>query len=434
MPYGFTVPPRWGYALTPRCALALLLACRAVPAQAQALPPDTLTFTDALRRAEASSPALRAAGLEADAREALVGQADRLPNPALDLEAENLGAAGEEATQATIALAQTVELGGDRAARRALARAEADLAVADLAVASLGVAAGVRAGYAEAAAAQEAARLAAEAVALADTARAVTAEQVDAGDRSPVDLTRAEVAVAEAAAEAARAEAARRAAFAALAALWRAAPDFGAVAPFDATPTVPPYEDLAALLAASPTLARFAAEAARREAVVQLEHARRVPDPTISAGYRQFFDPGAGALVVGLALPLPLFDRNTGAVAAARARLTAVEAERAAFVVEAQTALAAAYGDLAAAAAEMEVLRQEALPRAEDVAARIDEGYRAGKFTLLDVLDARRTLVALRTRSADALAAYYHAAADVARLLGLADLTRLTPAPSPDLP
>src|SRR5690606_13361923 len=148
----------------------------------------------------------------------------------------------------------------------------------------------------------------------------------------------------------------------------------------------------------------------------RLEEARRLPDVTLSAGYRHFTASGDGAFVGGVSVPLPLFDRNRGAVAAARVRLLAADDERDAALVDARAVLAEAHGALAAAYAEATTLRAEALPRAEDVAARIEEGYREGKFALLDVLDAQRTLAAVRARYADALAAYHAAAAAVDRL------------------
>lgn len=424
MSYGLAVPPKGRHISSPGTFLALLFAFQTAAVGAQPLPPDTLTLVDALARTEAAGPALRAGALEVEAREALFGQAGRLLNPTLELVAENIGAPDEETTLVTFALAQTVELGGDRAARRAVARADIGRATSQFNLTRIRVFAGVRTRFATAVSAQEAVRLASESVELAETARYVTSEQVEAGDRSPVDLTRAQVAVAEAQAKAARADAVQHAAFAALAALWSDVPDFGTVESIDVVLSVPPYEVLAARLAASPILVRFAAETARREAAVRVETARRIPDPTISAGYRRFFNPGAGAFVVGIALPLPVFDRNGGNIAAARARLAMIDAERDAFLIEAQARLAEAHGELAAAVAEAEILRTEALPRAEDVADRIDEGYREGKFELLDLLDARRTLVALRSDYADALAAFRSASTDVARMLGLADLTR----------
>jgi cobalt-zinc-cadmium efflux system outer membrane protein len=100
-------------------------------------------------------------------------------------------------------------------------------------------------------------------------------------------------------------------------------------------------------------------------------------------------------------------------------RLGAVDAERESARLDARAALLEAYGALDAAFAEAEALRTGVLPGAEDVAARIEEGYREGKFALLDVLEAHRTVVGAHARYADALAAYTRAEADVERVTAL---------------
>ncbi|WDT77799.1 MAG: TolC family protein (plasmid) [Candidatus Manganitrophus sp.] len=48
----------------------------------------------------------------------------------------------------------------------------------------------------------------------------------------------------------------------------------------------------------------------------------------------------------------------------------------------------------------------------------MNEGYRLGKFGLLDVLDAQRTLFGSRAQHLRALADYHQAVAEVERLIG----------------
>lgn len=397
--------------------VAGLLAALTGHAVAQSPPPtDTLTFDAARARALDASPRLRAARLNLETRRALARQAGRFPNPTLDAEAENVGSSGPEEAVVTIAVGQLVEFGGDRGARRRVATHEATLAAAEAALGRLDLEALLRTRYAEAAAAQARVRLTRAAVELARTALEATAEQVDAGDRSPVDRTRTEVALAEAHADAAGAEAIQVGAFARLAALWAGAPDFDRVADLPPPEPVPAFDVLAERLTGSAALTVWEVETERRQAAVDVERARRIPDITVAAGYRRFTATGDGAAVLGLAVPIPVLDRNGGAVAAARFRLQAADAEREAAFVEARAALAEAHGTLSAAFAEATAFQTEVLPRAEDVAARIEEGYEAGKFSLLDVLDAQRTLAAARARHARALAAYYTAAAEIERL------------------
>ena len=398
--------------------LTALVGLAAPRSHAQgAPPPDTLTVSDALRLARSASPAVEAARLEADARRALVRQADRRPNPTLSADLENLGARLDEGVPLTVRLAQTFERGGDRAARRALA--ERDVALADVATgaASVDLSAEVRARYATALAAQARAALLRQTLAIADSVVAVVAFEVEVGDRSPVDETRAAVARAEVEAESLQADAALASALARLAALWGGAPAPQAVAVLP--PPLPP-DAVESRIAQTPALARLQAEADRRAAEAALARAEGTPDLTVSAGVRPFFDGDGSArvgLVAGVALPLTVFSRNADAARAARIRQGAVGAQRQAALLDARAAVEAARGRLLAALAAARTYRETVVPGAESVADRVEEGYREGKFDVLDVLDAQRTLALARASLADADAEAQRAAADLDRLL-----------------
>ena len=420
------------------CAgLALGARAQGSPVAPGPAPPDTLTVPEALRLARSANPAVQAARLDADARRALVRQAGRRPNPVLSADLENLGARLDEGVPITARLAQTFARGGDRAARRALAEREADLADVATGTAALDLSAEVRSRYADALAAQTRAALARPTLAIADSVVAVVAFQVEVGDRSPVDETRAAVARAEVEAERLRADAARDAALARLAALWGGTPVPGAVAVLP--PPLPP-DSVEARLARTPALARLRAEADRRAAEVALARAEGTPDLTVSAGLRTFLD-GDGspraALVGGVSLPLPVFSRNADAVEAARIRVSAVDAQRQAALLDARAAVEAARGQLLAALAAARTYRETVVPGAESVAARVEEGYREGKFDVLDVLNAQRTLALARAALADADADAQRAAADLDRTLAPLPDPAETPAPGvvgPDSP
>jgi cobalt-zinc-cadmium efflux system outer membrane protein len=380
---------------------------------------DTLTHEWALRQALASNPRLRAAALEIDARRALTRQADRISNPFLDAEAENVSSNGPEDAITTVLLGQLVEVGGDRLARHRLARIESNRAVLDATIESLFIRGVTRVRFAEASAAQARSRLARTQRALADTILAATREQVLAGDRSPIDQTRAEILLAEARTEVEKADAEQWAAYVRLAAVWAGTPDFEAVAPLPAPEPIPSLDSLLAALPHSASIAVWEIEAERSAAILRLEQARRIPDITLSAGYRRFTVTGDGALVGRLNLPIPLFNRNQGSVEAARFRFLAVEADQAAAVSEMRAVLADLHAAMLSAYTEAESLRLEVIPRASEVTKRIEEGYRAGRFSLLDVLDAQRTLTAASARYQEALARYYTTAADIERLTSL---------------
>ena len=135
------------------------------------------------------------------------------------------------------------------------------------------------------------------------------------------------------------------------------------------------------------------------------------------------------AFLIGGAIALPLFDRNTGAIDEARSRLAkAYEAERAA-QARVSVALAEAFRTLSSAHQEMTALRTQVLPGSRQAFEAISEGYRLGKFGYLEVLDSQRTLIAAGGQYLRALAEYHKAVADVERLIG-APLSDVTAAPA----
>jgi cobalt-zinc-cadmium efflux system outer membrane protein len=138
-----------------------------------------------------------------------------------------------------------------------------------------------------------------------------------------------------------------------------------------------------------------------------------------TVGARQFADaPGADrAWVLGLAMPLPLWDRNEAGIVAARAAVSAAErdAERVArsLVAEREAALA----ELDAATLEVDALTGSGLPAATSAARLAAQGYEAGRLSLIERLDAERALVQSR---ADLVAARLRLRQAEARLTAVA--------------
>jgi cobalt-zinc-cadmium efflux system outer membrane protein len=186
----------------------------------------------------------------------------------------------------------------------------------------------------------------------------------------------------------------------------------------DAIAAIPPAERLLERIAQNPDIARWATEMVQRQAIVEREAAQRIPDPTLRGGFRHGRDTGDNALVMGVAIPLPVFNRNQGGVLEARYRLAKAGEERRAAEAQVRVAMAEAYAALSKALVEATTLKNEVLPGAQRGFDAVSEGYRQGKFGLLDVLDAQRTLFEARGQYLEALAAYHKAVTEVERLIG----------------
>jgi cobalt-zinc-cadmium efflux system outer membrane protein len=260
----------------------------------------------------------------------------------------------------------------------------------------------------------------AELLRLAENVQRTVSARVQAGKVSPIEETRTRVRVSTARFQAQQARNAHAAAKKRLAASWGSiTPLFeGISGALDTTAPVPSLEALAARVQRNPDIARWASEMDARRAQVEVARSNAIPDLTVSGGVRYLNEIQESAFVLGLSLPLPFFDRNQGGILEAHARLTKTELERRAAEVRVSTALSDAYQHLVSAANEVTTLQNEALPAAEEAFQATQEGYRLGKFGVLDVLDAQRTLFETRGRSLEALATYHKTVADLERLTG----------------
>ena len=404
------------------CALAAATAAAQQPATVVPVPDEPsgeLTLEQVLSLATSRSPEIAAAESEVRAREGRLLQARARPNPELSGTTENLGGdvAKTGGVQSTLQVGQRLELGGDRAARTAAAAATRDLGRWDLESRRLDIIARATRAFADLLSAQRRVELADDTVRLAEEVRSTVAARVEAGKVSPIEETRAEVGLATERIERNRAASDLAAARSRLAATWGSttARFASVIGDLDAMPVVPSLDTVAAQVERNPEVARWTAEIAEREAMLRVERARSVPDVTVGGGYRHF-GLGSSAAVVTASIPLPLFDRNRGAQIEARERIAQAQDERRSAIVRLRQLVEETHSSLVRAEAEVRNLREQVVPGAESVYAAVSEGYRLGKFGYMEVLDARRTLGAVRAQLGRAQAELHAASADLQRL------------------
>jgi cobalt-zinc-cadmium efflux system outer membrane protein len=413
-------------------ALAALLAAATASAVAAAadLEPEPsaggghLTMRDALLRALRDSPRLPDSSLELRAREAESLQAGLLPNPALTTEVEDFGGGGSRdgfnASQTTVSLAQLIELGGKRAARVRVADANADLARWDFESIRMDVLSTVAKAFLTTLAAQDKLALTDELRRIADASVVTVARTVESGAVSPVEEGRAKVLLSQVEIE--REQRARDLDLAriALAASWGSStPAFVDVAgELNDVRKPQALEQLWLDVERNPDLARWTSELEQRAATLSLAEAQAVPDVTVSAGGRYYQDEGTAGVVALFSVPLPVFDRNQGAIQAAQTRLDRAKVEQRVAEVSIRSAVAQAYQQLLASYRQVVELRDRTIPQAQTVFRGAQDAYARGLFRYLEVLDAQRTLFQLRATYVDALLAYHTQITDIARLTG----------------
>ena len=387
-------------------------------------PAGRLTLSEAVASALLRNPQLTAFGWEVRAAEVRALRAGLLPNPELALEVEEIGGSGNargfDRAETTLALSQLIELGGKRMRRRGLARTDRDLAGWDYEAMRVEVVATVAAAYTDVLAGQRRTALARETGALAQRVYNTVAARVEAGKVSPIEEVKAHVEAAKARLDLRRIEQALIGARHRLAATWASStPGFVEVlGEFETVTSPPPLDGLVARLSGNPDLARWAAEMSRRQTAVSLARAEAVPDLTVSAGVRHLAEDDDVAAVVGLSLPLFVFDNKRSGVEEAEIGVTQGMQLRQAAEVKVRLALVEAYQRLQMAYVEGQMIRDQVLPSAQVAFEAISEAYRLGKVGALDLLDTQRTLIQTRHQYIDALAANHRAVVAIERLIG----------------
>lgn len=393
-----------------------------VLAMAQVASAQTLTLESALQSAFADNPDLAAAQWEIDIAQGGRQQAGLIPNPVASWDAEDTR---RSTRTTTVKLSQTLELGGKRGARIDVASRAQDAAAQELEQRRNLLRAEVIDGFYGALRAQERLELAQRSMALAERGLVVANGRVTAGKSSPVEATRAQVQVSEIRLERSRAEIGVSDAYRRLAAITGSANisfervEAGAVN----TPALPSATQLLARLESTAELRLAQLQIQQREAGLGLEKAQRIPDLDISIGSQYDASVRERVNLVGVSMPIPLFNRNQGNVLAASRRADQARDLRNATELRLRTETRQALDLWAKANNEVSAFNKVILPAAQSAVDSATRGFEMGKFNFLDVLDAQRTLIAARTQYLAALAQATDAWVRIERIYG--DLARI---------
>lgn len=364
---------------------------------------EVLTHEAAVAQALQRAPQILVAEANLAAAAAAARQSRWPSNPEIEIEAENVLGDGPYAdfdgAETTVFLRQPVTMGGKRGARVDAARARLEQAQAELELAQRGTRRDVTIAYANAVLSDRLAALARARRVDAESLRAASERRLAAGLISELQYSQVVLAGAEAAAALNRAQAdagsARR-----LLARWLGSGDIDGIAgSFDERWFDLPPESLTTAASrlpdSHPQLRARRAALAAAVAQQHLEDRGAIPDPVLSLGARRFADAPAGenrAFVLGVALPLPLWDRNAAERADARRARVVTETDLDAAQRDLADELAQARAAFNAAASELRALTESAAPAARNAAALAQRGFEAGRLSLTERLLAEQAL------------------------------------------
>ena len=174
---------------------------------------------------------------------------------------------------------------------------------------------------------------------------------------------------------------------------------------------------LQAALEARPDLRATALQRERAAASIALVQRQRWPDLALNLGYAQqgtSQDAIAPPTVsVGFSLPLPILYQQGGELARAEADLSAQAALRQKQEAQVVADVRAAFAAFSAARAQVERMDARLLGRARRARDLIEVQYQKGSASLLDLLDAQRTFLAVNGERLALLAGYWNAVASL---------------------
>jgi outer membrane protein, heavy metal efflux system len=400
---------------------------------------DTSTSTPVdratiLAYADEHAPALIVARSRRAVADAVLAEAAPLlpENPQFQFQAGPRLGPGATDLDLSAMLTQQFSISGARGARMQASERFRELTEAEIEEVRWLVRCGVHAAYDAALVARERAQLAAQALTFQETTLGVVKRQIVAGQSSPMSERLAEAEVVQARQQALAAEQGYLAARLALAELsgWPVANPPVLEGTLSAPCDVAPLE---ALLAKArehlPTFRTSDAAVRAAEARAGAEERRAWPEPTVGVQVSRegsvAREPAATIVQGIVSVPLPVWQRNQGAIARARADAEVAAAQKTSGESVLIAQIARNLSEIATAAARVRSYGAGILPRFDENLRLVRRAFELGEVDLLEVSVARERFFRIQLDALGAQADYFAALAALERSVGV-DLCRST--------
>jgi cobalt-zinc-cadmium efflux system outer membrane protein len=386
------------------CVVALV-AASSVQARA-----TTISLDEAVRRAKQENPVVQESASDVELAEGGLLAARTYPhNPELGVSLGPAFGGGETFLDWEVSLGQIIELGGKRSYRVAGAEARRGGAGAKLAWNRWLVEAGVRRAYFLGLVARARVETAKEAEAVAGEIKKAAQERLRLGAATQLEVNVAIADEGKAVRERLEAENRYQASLVDLgAAIGAPANDW--LEPEGAPSTFPELswsEDdfVAGALAFRPDLAASRSERQAAAADLDLAGAEAVPDLSLVISYGQSHEPGlvVDSVLVGVSLPIPLWNRNQGGGQSAQAGLKRAQIAEGAARRDAERDARGAHRMYRKAREAVLAFDKNVVEKLGENLDLARESYLAGKIGLVEFNVLRKGLVEARTAYLDAL-------------------------------
>jgi len=388
-----------------------------------------LRLEDLEQMALSDNPTMAQMQANVQAAEGLARQAGLYPNPTAGYYGDQIRGGSFGGGEEGAFLSQTLVMGGKLGAARRVAQLGAKEAQTNSQAQRLRILGNVRALFYQVLAAQRMVEVRQNLVKLAGDAVQTSHELGNVGQADRPDILQAEV-------EQQQAEVSRRVAQQNLRASWKilatvvGKPDLEVSAvegDLEAIPEMNYEESLAAALSDSPEVKLAQQEVERAEAMLSQARKVPIPDLQVTGILMQSYEalPGSGrpaGLMGGaqIGVELPIFDRNQGNIAAAKAGIENATQELVRVRLDLRRKLANLFRDYDAARSTALQYKTEMLPRAEQAYMLYRGNYQKMAAAYPQVLISQRTLFQLQVEYIQALDSTWQSALQI-RAFGLTD-------------
>lgn len=385
-----------------------------VEAAAQTAP--GLTYSQALELARTRNLGIEAARRIRAVREAAIRTAGQRPNPAVGFEAT------QDAPHQTLTFDLPVELGGRRSRRIDLATEEVSLADAELQTEFRIMRRELREAFYSLVAADERVQLAEDVVDISRRLRDAAQARFEAGAAPRLEVLQADLGVTRAETDLELARSIRVGFQAGLNSVLNFPPQQTTTVSGSLADSVQPMTFEAALaqaLTSNVDLVTLDRQIAVEQRRIDLLKAERTPTPVFSVrglfNNPPEFNAGIGA---GVNVDVPVFARNQGPIAESVATAAQLRAKREDTRRDVENSLYAIVTRLDARRRQVEAYAQRLVPTASNLETLAEESYRAGRTSVLGVLDAQRSLRDLRRDALQAALDLQLSLAELEEILG----------------
>lgn len=354
--------------------------------------PDSATLEELLSLAFANNPAIKELAATTQIAAGYRTQVGLYANPMLGYQGQQLADAGTD--QHLLFVQQQIITGDKRALNRAVLNEAVRAQVQELEAQKFRVATDIKTAYYDSLRIQQQLASIDQFLKLLEQGANAAEKRLQAGEGSKLDLLQTQVQLKQLKLDRRQLSASLSARLREIVAL-AGMPNMELQSVAGELPKLPASQDWKAiengLVATSPEYA--AAQARIRQASIAIRRQESQPLPNLNVQFGAGVDNGtdSGMMNVQVGAPIPVFNKNQGNIAAARAEYCRAvhEAQRIDNAIRARFAIVS--GDNARAAEAVEMYLSELLPAAQETLDLAEAAYRSGELDFIQLLVTRRT-------------------------------------------